>query len=144
MSEQQVDKPRPRYSRVLLKLSGEALAPATGFGIDHQVLSAIAAEIKEVADFPVQVAVVIGGGNLMRGASYEARGMDAGNDFGGRMETGSHSRECGTRFGHPDQSARRRAGPFERNQQTTSPGISGLGRCFSIAHKCHVVAAGRL
>ena len=76
MSEQQVDKPRPRYSRVLLKLSGEALAPATGFGIDHQVLSAIAAEIKEVADFPVQVAVVIGGGNLMRGASYEARGMD--------------------------------------------------------------------
>ena len=76
VSEQQVDKPRPRYSRVLLKLSGEALAPATGFGIDHQALAGIAAEIKEVADFPVQVAVVIGAGNLMRGASYEARGMD--------------------------------------------------------------------
>ncbi len=76
MSEQQVDKPRPRYSRVLLKLSGEALAPATGFGIDHQVLARIAGEIKEVADLPVQVAVVIGAGNLMRGASYEARGMD--------------------------------------------------------------------
>jgi uridylate kinase len=76
VSELQVDKPRPRYSRVLLKLSGEALAPATGFGIDHQALAGIAAEIKEVADFPVQVAIVIGAGNLMRGASYEARGMD--------------------------------------------------------------------
>ncbi len=69
-------KGQPRYSRVLLKLSGEALAPATGFGIDHQVLARIAAEIKEVVDLPVQVAVVIGAGNLMRGASYEARGMD--------------------------------------------------------------------
>jgi uridylate kinase len=76
VSEQQLDKLTPRYSRILLKLSGEALAPATGFGIDHQALSKIAAELKEVADFPVQVAIVIGGGNLMRGASYEARGMD--------------------------------------------------------------------
>ncbi len=76
MSEQQTQNPGPRYSRVLLKLSGEALAPAGGFGIDHQVLSRIAAEIKEVAALPVQVAVVIGAGNLMRGASYEARGMD--------------------------------------------------------------------
>ncbi len=76
MSEEQAEKPRPRYSRILLKLSGEALAPATGFGIDHNVLSAIAGEIKEITLFPVQVAIVIGGGNLMRGASYEARGMD--------------------------------------------------------------------
>ncbi len=76
MSEQQTQNPAPRYSRVLLKLSGEALAPAGGFGIDHQVLSRIAAEIKEVAALPVQIAVVIGAGNLMRGASYEARGMD--------------------------------------------------------------------
>jgi uridylate kinase len=76
VSDQEIDKARPRYARVLLKLSGEALAPATGFGIDHQVLARIAGEIKEVADFPVQVAVVIGAGNVMRGASYEARGMD--------------------------------------------------------------------
>jgi uridylate kinase len=76
VSEQRLEKPKPRYSRVLLKLSGEALAPASGFGIDNQVLSRIAAEIKEVTDLPVQVAVVIGAGNLMRGASYEARGMD--------------------------------------------------------------------
>jgi uridylate kinase len=76
VSDQEIDKARPRYARVLLKLSGEALAPATGFGIDHQVLARIAGEIKEVADFSVQVAVVIGAGNVMRGASYEARGMD--------------------------------------------------------------------
>jgi len=76
VSEEQFDNPRPPYSRVLLKLSGEALAPATGFGIDHHVLAGIAGEIKEIAALPVQVSVVIGGGNLMRGASYEARGMD--------------------------------------------------------------------
>lgn len=76
MSEQEPQNLSPRYSRVLLKLSGEALAPASGFGIDHQVLTRIAHEIKEVIALPVQVAVVIGAGNLMRGASYEARGMD--------------------------------------------------------------------
>ena len=76
MSQQESENPAPRYSRVLLKLSGEALAPAGGFGIDHQVLSRIAAEIKDVVALPVQVVVVIGAGNLMRGASYEARGMD--------------------------------------------------------------------
>jgi len=76
VSEQRLDQFQPRYSRVLLKLSGEALAPAAGLGIDPQVLSRIAAEIKEVTDLGVQVAVVIGAGNLMRGASYEARGMD--------------------------------------------------------------------
>jgi uridylate kinase len=74
--DQQIDNSRPRYSRVLLKLSGEALAPATGFGIDHQALARIAEEVKEVADFPVQVAVVIGAGNVMRGARYEERGTD--------------------------------------------------------------------
>jgi uridylate kinase len=76
VSDQAIDNAKPRYARVLLKLSGEALAPATGFGIDHQVLARIAGEIKEVAGFQVQVAVVIGAGNVMRGASYEARGMD--------------------------------------------------------------------
>ena len=76
MSELQTVPPKPRYSRVLLKLSGEALAPANGFGIDHQTLSTIAAEIKEVLDLQVQTAIVIGAGNLLRGSDYEARGMD--------------------------------------------------------------------
>jgi uridylate kinase len=66
----------PRFRRVLLKLSGEAFAPAEGFGMDLDALAQIAAEIKEVADLGVQLALVIGAGNILRGSEYEARGMD--------------------------------------------------------------------
>jgi uridylate kinase len=66
----------PRYNRVLLKLSGEALAPVGGNGIDLDALAEIALEIKEVYDLGIQLALVIGGGNMMRGSEYEARGMD--------------------------------------------------------------------
>ncbi|HVN63844.1 MAG TPA: UMP kinase [Candidatus Binataceae bacterium] len=67
---------KPRFSRVLLKLSGEALAPAGGSGIDRDVLGEIALEIKETATLGTQLAMVIGAGNFVRGADYEARGMD--------------------------------------------------------------------
>ena len=67
---------KPRYRRVLLKLSGEALAPAQGTGIDLDALALIAQDIKEVAALGVELAMVIGAGNLMRGSEYEARGMD--------------------------------------------------------------------
>jgi len=67
---------QPRFRRVLLKLSGEALAPAQGAGIDFNALTEIAGEIKEVAGLGVQIALVIGGGNILRGSEYEARGMD--------------------------------------------------------------------
>jgi len=67
---------QPRFHRVLLKLSGEALAPAQGAGIDLDALAEIAKEIKEVAGLGVQLALVIGGGNILRGIDYEARGMD--------------------------------------------------------------------
>src|SRR6185437_14819422 len=67
---------RPRFRRVLLKLSGEALAPAPGAGIDLDALAQIAQELKEVADIGVQLALVIGAGNILRGSEYEARGMD--------------------------------------------------------------------
>ncbi|MGH7843037.1 MAG: UMP kinase [Candidatus Binataceae bacterium] len=67
---------KPRYRRVLLKLSGEALAPAPGVGIDLDALGRIALEIKEVAALGVELAMVIGAGNILRGSVYEARGMD--------------------------------------------------------------------
>lgn len=68
--------PKPRFSRVLLKLSGEALAPAHGSGIDLDAVAEIALEIKEVHELGIQLALVIGAGNIMRGSDYEARGMD--------------------------------------------------------------------
>jgi uridylate kinase len=65
-----------RYQRVLLKLSGEALTPASGCGIDLDALAGIASEIKEIVAMGVELAMVIGGGNILRGSDYEARGMD--------------------------------------------------------------------
>jgi uridylate kinase len=67
---------KPRFRRVLLKLSGEALAPAQGAGIDLDALAQIVLELKEVAGIGVQLALVIGAGNILRGSEYEARGMD--------------------------------------------------------------------
>jgi uridylate kinase len=67
---------RPRFSRVLLKLSGEALAGERQGGIDPDILGHIALEIKEVAALGIQLSVVMGAGNYIRGAEYEARGMD--------------------------------------------------------------------
>ncbi len=68
-----------RYQRILLKLSGEALMGEKGFGIDPKVVDAIAAEIKQVVDAGAQVGVVIGGGNIFRGVSLAASGMDRAN-----------------------------------------------------------------
>lgn len=64
----------PRWRRVLLKLSGEALMGAQSFGIDPDVLSSVAAEIREVHELGVQLGVVIGGGNIFRGVAAAARG----------------------------------------------------------------------
>jgi uridylate kinase len=66
----------PRYRRVLLKLSGEALLGDHDYGIDPKVSSRIAAEVAEVAHAGVQVGVVIGGGNIFRGAGLASAGMD--------------------------------------------------------------------
>jgi uridylate kinase len=71
-----ITDPKPRYRRVLLKLSGEALAPAQGSGIDPDALHVIAGEVKEVAALGIQLTLVIGAGNILRGSEYEARGMD--------------------------------------------------------------------
>jgi uridylate kinase len=67
---------RKSYTRVLLKLSGESLAGAQGYGIDPLILSTIAGEIKDVVDSGVQLALVIGGGNIFRGLTASSKGMD--------------------------------------------------------------------
>jgi uridylate kinase len=65
-----------RYSRILVKLSGEALMGAADYGIDPAVLRRIAGEIQDIVQMGVQVAVVIGGGNIFRGAGLARAGMD--------------------------------------------------------------------
>jgi uridylate kinase len=67
---------KPRYSRILLKLSGEALMGDDAFGINRVTIDRIISEIKEVAELGVQVGIVIGGGNIFRGVSQGAAGMD--------------------------------------------------------------------
>lgn len=67
---------QPTYKRILLKLSGEALQGEEGFGIDPSVLDRMAIEIKELVELDVQVALVIGGGNLFRGAKLAKAGMN--------------------------------------------------------------------
>lgn len=69
-------KQTPHYKRILLKLSGEALQGDEGFGIDASVLDRMALEIKELVEMGVEVAVVIGGGNLFRGAGLAKAGMN--------------------------------------------------------------------
>ncbi len=77
-----------KYQRVLLKLSGEALAGEQGYGIDPEVITGIAAEIKEVVALGVQVALVIGGGNIFRGLAASSKGMDrASADYMGMLAT---------------------------------------------------------
>jgi uridylate kinase len=76
------------YHRILLKLSGEALAGAQGYGIDPDVLSRIAQEVKGVVGLGVHVAIVIGGGNIFRGLAASTTGMErATADYMGMLAT---------------------------------------------------------
>ena len=77
-----------KYKRILLKLSGEALMGDKDYGIDTDVVKSIASEIREVHSLGVQTAIVIGGGNIFRGVSASARGMDrAAADYVGMLAT---------------------------------------------------------
>lgn len=77
-----------RYKRVLLKLSGEALAGEKAFGIDTDIIERIADEIKVVHEMGVEIAIVIGGGNIFRGIAGTAQGMDrATSDYMGMLAT---------------------------------------------------------
>ena len=78
----------PKYKRILLKISGEALMGQQGYGINPEVLLHVASEIAETARLGVEVAVVVGGGNIFRGVSESARGMDrASADYVGMLAT---------------------------------------------------------
>src|SRR3954447_11853704 len=68
--------PQPIFKRILLKLSGEALAANQGFGVDPLRIHEIAAELADVKSLGVQIAIVVGGGNFFRGVAEQARNMD--------------------------------------------------------------------
>lgn len=77
-----------KYQRILLKLSGEVLAGALGYGIDPAVLHTVAEEIKEIHEMGVETAVVIGGGNIFRGIAASAAGMERTSaDYMGMLAT---------------------------------------------------------
>ena len=82
------DMTSPPYQRVLLKISGEVLAGDQGYGIDPQVLDSLADEIGELREMEVELAIVIGGGNIFRGIAASAKGMErASADYMGMLAT---------------------------------------------------------
>ncbi|ARU62487.1 UMP kinase [Tumebacillus avium] len=79
---------QPKYKRVILKLSGEALAGVAGYGITAPVISSVALQIRDIVELGAQVAVVVGGGNIWRGVSGSKQGMDrATADYMGMLAT---------------------------------------------------------
>jgi uridylate kinase len=79
---------KPAYKRVLLKLSGEALMGSQPFGIDERVVAVIADEVREVWSMGVQIAIVIGGGNIIRGLAASHRGIErVTGDYMGMLAT---------------------------------------------------------
>ncbi len=79
---------KPRYKRILLKISGEVLTGEKGHGIDPEVMLQIAQEVKEVVSLGVEMAIVIGGGNIFRGVAASSKGMDrATADYMGMLAT---------------------------------------------------------
>ncbi|MEK4228763.1 UMP kinase [Solibacillus sp. FSL H8-0538] len=78
----------PQYKRVVIKLSGEALAGEAGFGLSPEIIKSVAEQVKEVVDLGVEVAVVVGGGNIWRGKVGSEMGMDrASADYMGMLAT---------------------------------------------------------
>ncbi|WP_342600713.1 UMP kinase [Psychrobacillus sp. FSL H8-0483] len=78
----------PQYKRIVLKLSGEALAGEQGFGLSPEIIKSVAEQVKEVVDLGVEVAVVVGGGNIWRGKVGSEMGMDrATADYMGMLAT---------------------------------------------------------
>lgn len=81
-------KKKPKFKRIMLKISGEALVGARSYGIDTAVVTSLAQQIKEVTGLGVETAIVIGGGNIFRGLAAASRGMDrASADYMGMLAT---------------------------------------------------------
>ncbi len=79
---------KPAYKRILLKLSGEALMGEQSYGIDTKIAEAVAGEIKDVRNLDVEIAIVVGGGNIFRGVSKSAGNMDRSSaDYIGMLAT---------------------------------------------------------
>jgi len=76
MPEETQDSDKPVYGRILLKISGEALMGDQGFGLHPPTVQRIAEEVKKVHDLGVEICLVIGGGNIFRGLSGSAQGME--------------------------------------------------------------------
>src|SRR5271154_5078160 len=131
----------PAYRRVLLKLSGEALMGDDPYGINREVIDRIIAEIGEVVRLGVQIAVVIGGGNIFRGVAPGAAGMDrATADYMGMLATLMNALAL--------QDAMRRAGLVSRVQsalsieQVAEPYIRGKALRYLEENKVVIFAAG--
>src|ERR687884_1325364 len=88
MPSERAEKLKPRYKRILLKLSGEALMGDGKYGISPKTLAAIAQDVKDVVEMGVEVALTIGGGNIFRGVSGATEGMDRSSaDYMGMLAT---------------------------------------------------------
>ncbi|HEX4896750.1 MAG TPA: UMP kinase [Candidatus Limnocylindrales bacterium] len=88
MTDRSTDPPRPRYARILLKLSGEALLGNRTYGVDPEFCAFIARQVGTVHASGVEVGIVVGGGNIFRGLAASARGMDrATSDYIGMLAT---------------------------------------------------------
>jgi uridylate kinase len=87
-SNQKSDSPAPVYRRIVLKLSGESFQGSQGFGIDAETVHGIAREVKEVSDLGIQMAIIVGGGNIFRGARQKSLAIDrATGDYMGMLAT---------------------------------------------------------
>ena len=131
----------PAYKRILLKLSGEALMGRDSYGIERETIDRIVAEVAEVVRLGVQVAIVIGGGNIFRGVAPGAAGMDrATADYMGMLATLMNALAL--------QDALRRAGVESRVQsalridQVAEPYIRGRALRHLEEHKVVIFAAG--
>jgi uridylate kinase len=88
MSTSAAESTKPAFQRILLKLSGEALMGAQSYGIDTLVAESVAREIKAIYDLGIEIAIVVGGGNIFRGVSKSAGNMDRGSaDYIGMLAT---------------------------------------------------------